>query len=102
MDGPLGSVDFADAEELARLRRRAYGPDADIAGDAPAQARLSELEPPNAGNRLVLADTAPGTPAADPQPGPFPEPAEVPRSGSTPVLPAGKSRPPATNAPTGC
>ena len=31
-------------EELAALRRRAYGPDADIAGDPRAQARLVDLE----------------------------------------------------------
>ncbi|HEX5728414.1 MAG TPA: hypothetical protein VFX99_03200, partial [Microbacterium sp.] len=43
MDAPGGSVELEDAE-LERLRRRAYGPDADIAGDAAAQARLSELE----------------------------------------------------------
>ncbi|MGC5170411.1 hypothetical protein ACLQ2Q_07140 [Microbacterium sp. DT81.1] len=88
MDGPLGSVDFADAEELARLRRRAYGPDADIAGDAPAQARLSELEAAQRRQWTVLVDTAPGIPPADPQPGPFSEPARVPRSGSTPALSA--------------
>ncbi|MFS0734854.1 hypothetical protein ABC304_05410 [Microbacterium sp. 1P10UB] len=33
-----------DAAELARLRRRAYGPDADIAADPVALARLDELE----------------------------------------------------------
>ncbi|MFH8250144.1 hypothetical protein ACH3VR_07250 [Microbacterium sp. B2969] len=33
-----------DVEELAALRRRAYGPNADIDGDAVAQARLAELE----------------------------------------------------------
>ena len=44
MDAPSGSVEFLEADELARLRRRAYGPGADIAGDAAAQARLAELE----------------------------------------------------------
>ena len=44
MDAPRGSVEFEGTDELGRLRRRAYGPDADIAGDAVAQARLSELE----------------------------------------------------------
>jgi hypothetical protein len=44
MDGPLGSVEGVEAGELERLRRRAYGRDGDIAGDAAAQARLSELE----------------------------------------------------------
>jgi hypothetical protein len=33
-----------DGDELAALRRRAYGPDADIAADADAVARLRELE----------------------------------------------------------
>ena len=33
-----------DMDELERLQRRAYGPGADIAGDAAAMARLSELE----------------------------------------------------------
>jgi hypothetical protein len=39
-----GPVELEQADELERLRRRAYGPDADIAEDAAAQARLSELE----------------------------------------------------------
>jgi hypothetical protein len=33
MDAPLGSVEFAESDELLRLRRRAHGPDADIACD---------------------------------------------------------------------
>jgi hypothetical protein len=32
MDAPLGSGEFVEWDELERLRRRAYGPDADIAG----------------------------------------------------------------------
>ncbi|MET4638417.1 hypothetical protein [Mycetocola sp. 2940] len=44
MDVPPGSAEFEVSNELERLRRRAYGPDADIAGDAAAQARLFELE----------------------------------------------------------
>jgi hypothetical protein len=44
MDAPRGSVELEEADELQRLRRRAYGPDADIAEDAAAQARLFELE----------------------------------------------------------
>jgi hypothetical protein len=44
MDAPSGPVDVAHANELERLRQRAYGPDADIAGDAAAAARLAELE----------------------------------------------------------
>ena len=43
MDGPRGSVEHVSGE-LERLRRRAYAPDADIAEDAVAQARLAELE----------------------------------------------------------
>ena len=44
MDVPPGSGEFDESNELDRLRRRAYGPGADIAGDAAAQARLAELE----------------------------------------------------------
>ena len=44
MDAPRGSVEFEGSDELQRLRRRAYGPDADIGRDAVAQARLLELE----------------------------------------------------------
>lgn len=44
MDVPSGPVEFEESNELEFLRRRAYGPDADIAGDTVAQARLSELE----------------------------------------------------------
>jgi hypothetical protein len=44
MDAPRASVEFEETDELQNLRRRAYGPDADIAGDAAAQTRLSELE----------------------------------------------------------
>lgn len=44
MNVPPGSGEFEGENELERLRRRAYGPNADIAGDATAQVRLSELE----------------------------------------------------------
>jgi len=44
MGSPLGSGEFTDADELGRLRRRAYGPDPDIADDPRALARLAELE----------------------------------------------------------
>jgi hypothetical protein len=44
MDAPPGSGEPEDTDELERLRRRAYGPDADISGDVAAQARLSDLE----------------------------------------------------------
>jgi len=79
MDAPRGSVELVEAEELERLRRRAYGPDADIAGDAAAQARLSELE---AGQRRQA--TSVGGAAAK-VPAPVPEPVEGSRSASTPV-----------------
>lgn len=41
---PSGDTTRADRAELDALRRRAYGPDADILDDAVAVARLSELE----------------------------------------------------------
>lgn len=56
MDAPLGSAEFEHADELERLRRRAYGPDADIGGDAAAQARLSELEAAHRGQRTRVGD----------------------------------------------
>lgn len=58
MDAPLGSVASA-ADELRRLQRRAYGPAADIAADAAAQARLAELEACQRGPAAVV-DTVPG------------------------------------------
>jgi hypothetical protein len=57
-DDPLGSVESAESDELKRLRRRAYGPDADIAGDAAAQARLSELEAAQRGQPSPAVDAA--------------------------------------------
>ncbi len=62
MDTPSGSGEFVDAEELERLRRRAYGPDADIAGDAAAQARLAELEAAQR-RRVTAVDAAAEVPA---------------------------------------
>ncbi|MGC5222553.1 hypothetical protein ACPW96_08120 [Micromonospora sp. DT81.3] len=44
MGGTQASPSRADLAELAELRRRAYGPEADIGGDAVACARLIELE----------------------------------------------------------
>ncbi|WP_457101316.1 hypothetical protein [Microbacterium sp. P5_E9] len=43
-DEPSGGVTHAERSELDALRRRAYGPDADIHGDPLALARLRELE----------------------------------------------------------
>jgi hypothetical protein len=54
MDAPRRSAEFEESDELRRLRRRAYGPDADIAGDAAAQARLSELEAAQRGEWAAL------------------------------------------------
>ena len=47
MDAPRGSVEFEQADELERLRRRAYRPDADIAGDAAARLGSPNWRPPN-------------------------------------------------------
>ncbi|HEX5856726.1 MAG TPA: hypothetical protein VFY91_01325 [Microbacterium sp.] len=44
MDAMSPSADDGQPDELERLRARAYGPDADIAGDAAALARLEQLE----------------------------------------------------------
>jgi len=92
MDAPRGSVELEEADELERLRRRAYGPDADIAGDAAAQARLFELE---AAHRRRPAPGVDAATAAVPTPvperlavaegAPLPEPVEGPRSASTSV-----------------
>jgi hypothetical protein len=43
-DEPAGDVTHAERRELDALRRRAYGPDADILDDALALSRLRELE----------------------------------------------------------
>ena len=63
MDAPRGSVEFEPADELERLRRRAYGPDADIAGDAAAQARLSQLEAAQRRQPTPVGDAGTGAPA---------------------------------------
>jgi hypothetical protein len=63
MDAPRGSVEFEPADELERLRRRAYGPDADIAGDAAAQARLSELEAAQPRQPTLVGDAGTRVPA---------------------------------------
>jgi len=78
MDGPRGSVELKEAE-LQRLRRRAYGPDADIAGDAVAQARLSELEAAQRRELTLVVDA----PALVAKRVPVAESVEAPRSGTT-------------------
>lgn len=72
MGAPRGSVEFEYAEELHRLRRRAYGPDADIAEDAAAQARLSELEAAHRQPTLV-GDAGPAVSASMPEGAPVPD-----------------------------
>ena len=85
MDAPRGSVEFEQADELERLRRRAYGPDADIAGDAAAQARLSELEAAQRRQATPVGDAATGVPAPIPERVPVAETVEGSRSASTSV-----------------
>ena len=70
MDAPRGPVEFEESDELERLRRRAYGPDADIAGDAAAQARLSELEAAQRRQATPVVDAAAGVPAGSAEPVP--------------------------------
>ena len=76
MDAPRGSADFEESDELQRLRRRAYGPNADIAGDASAQARLSELEAAQRRERAPVVDTAAALRAPVSERVPVPEPLE--------------------------
>ena len=85
MDAPRGSVELERAEELERLRRRAYGRDADIAGDAAAQARLSELEAAQRRQATPVGDTATGVPAPIPERVPVAETVEGSRSAPTSV-----------------
>jgi len=54
------------ADELAALRRRAYGPDADIDADPIAQARLAELELELAHRARRASDGAPSDRDVDP------------------------------------
>ena len=74
MDAPRGSADFEESDELQRLRRRAYGPNSDIAGDAAAQARLSELEAAQRREQAPVVDAAAAlrAPVSDRVPGPQP------------------------------
>ncbi len=85
MDAPLGSVEFEEADELRRLRRRAYGPDADIMGDAAAQVRLSELEAAQRRQATPVVDAAAGVRAPAPERVPVAEPIEGAGRASTSV-----------------
>lgn len=85
MDAPRKSDAFEHADELARLRRRAYGPDADIVGDTAAQARLSELEAARPRQRTPVGDTATRVPAPIPERVPVAETGEGSRSAPTSV-----------------
>ena len=85
MDAPRGSVEFEQAEELERLRRRAYGPDADIVGDAAAQARLFQLEAAQRRQPTPVGDASTGVPAPIPERVPVAETVEGSRSASTSV-----------------
>ncbi|MFJ6677787.1 hypothetical protein ACIQLK_01505 [Microbacterium sp. NPDC091382] len=76
-------MDDDDAAELARLRERAYGRSADIAGDPAALARLRELE--------VRASETPADAEATAEPSaesPATEPAELQQAPAGPQAPA--------------
>ncbi|GAA1953091.1 hypothetical protein [Microbacterium deminutum] len=75
-DTPIGDVTHAERQVLDALRRRAYGPDADIFDDPAALSRLRELEdrirlerlPVEPGRALFVGSAAapPDSPAAEP------------------------------------
>ena len=87
MDAPLGSGEFVEWDELERLRRRAYGPDADIAGDAEAQGRLADLEAARR-RQMLDVDAAAQVPAPVGGRVPVAEPADGPPAASTSILQA--------------
>lgn len=65
------SMDDRSGDELSALRRRAYGPYADIAGDAAALDRLRDLENQARASRSATTSTvedAPSQSAGDPRP----------------------------------
>lgn len=86
MDGPREPVELEEAE-LERLRRRAYGPNADIAGDDAAQARLSELEAAQRRQSTPVLDAAAPDPALIARSAPVARAVEAPGSASTSVPP---------------
>lgn len=79
MDATLTSL---DTRELAALRRRAYGPAADIAGDPVAQRRLDELEERSRAYHLAYARRAVVPAAFDDELG---EPMDAAPTPSTPA-----------------
>lgn len=81
----------ADAvDELAELRRRAYGPGADITADAAAVARLRELEARAAGRETAPARRGPDAP---PPPGPAEPVARAEPARAEPVAQPAHTRP---------
>ena len=67
MGATRGPHSRAEAAELADLRRRAYGPGADIHGDVDAISRLAELEAQlGHGTQPMTGETAPSVRAAEP------------------------------------
>ncbi|HEX5856723.1 MAG TPA: hypothetical protein VFY91_01310 [Microbacterium sp.] len=83
-------------DELAALRRRAYGPDADIGADPHAQARLAELERAQA---PPISRAHAGSPGADGY-GPADDEVAAPHSGAQPAAAGGTGQPgPAAGAP---
>lgn len=85
MDASGDSADFEESDELQRLRRRAYGPNADIAEDAAAQARLSELEAAQRRARAPVVDAAAVLPAPVSERVPVPDPLEASRPAPTSI-----------------
>ena len=99
---PLGddAERSTDDAELAQLRRRAYGPDADIASDPVAQARLRELESSRRAPEpsFASAPSAPSAPSASSAPSGLSAPSDVRAEGRMAVPPR-PPLPPSREAP---
>jgi hypothetical protein len=93
MDAPRGSADFEESDELQRLRRRAYGPNGDIAGDAAAQARLAELEAVHRREPAPVVRAAAALRAPVSERVPVPEPVGGSVTGQDPAGPIADSGP---------
>jgi hypothetical protein len=92
MNGPPRPGALEEPDELERLRRRAYGPDADIAGDPAAQARLLELEAARRRRPTSVVEVGGRFPTDD---GSAPDPAPV-----RAAPPSAAGSPPSEEAPT--